>query len=283
MRVKIYNMLVKSDFRDVAEFLKEKPNKPLTLLYSHDANPLEVESLDVVSKQHGYGMSSGISFYSIPLPPTLNFDTSTTGIKVDAEDHEEWDVPPNVSLSLDRPFVNAEVLKDDTDSMLRLLERIANTGLDYHDIMVKREIRTLDSKQLLEQMKRADEEKEIQNYIEKRVLVREPFATIHARNIQEAIEIGGGLTPLYREYDKYSLMEGRKVYFLLPHDFVMKLLKCLESGTVNEDRFSEKEREVLQDLLKKGYIKKHQGSIVSYYYGLDKKTAMRIAKRPRPK
>jgi hypothetical protein len=96
---------------------------------------------------------------------------------------------------------------------------------------------------------------------------------MHAKSSKDAKERAGDLIPLYKEYDKTYFYDDKRVYFLLPHDFVATLLRCDEGTIIMEEEFDTRGREVLRDLVYKKRLRKHEtlGGIVCYY-GLDEKT-----------
>jgi len=78
---------------------------------------------------------------------------------------------------------------------------------------------------------------------------------------------------LYKEHDKAYLYDSKQVYYLLPHDFVICLLRCDATTLVRQEEFDDSGKEVLRDLVYKKYLKKRElfdGTVC--YYGLDEKT-----------
>lgn len=81
-----------------------------------------------------------------------------------------------------------------------------------------------------------------------------------------------GFAVLFCGYDKLDLFGRKHVYYALPQDFVVKLLR-LKNDAKREDEFAKEERVILENLALKGWIKKLKGYDATYYYGLSQRTA----------
>ncbi len=115
--------------------------------------------------------------------------------------------------------------------------------------------------------------------MEKRGEIPRPFGTIHAKGSRDAKERAGGLIPLYKEYDKTYLYDDKRVYYLLPHDFVICLLRCDRDTMVKEEEFDNRGGEVLRELVYKKFLKRHKMlDETTYYYDLDEKTRRYLSK-----
>lgn len=58
----------------------------------------------------------------------------------------------------------------------------------------------------------------------------------------------------------------------IPRSFATKLLKCEQNSLIPEDQFSENERKVLNDYVKKKYIRSAKVAGKTCYFALDEKT-----------
>ena len=77
------------------------------------------------------------------------------------------------------------------------------------------------------------------------------------------------LNEFFEKYDKYDLLGKSKTYTVLPRSFVFKLLKCEDTALVSEQDFDDKEKEFLQKLGQRKYIKHRVILGKTYYYALD--------------
>jgi hypothetical protein len=83
---------------------------------------------------------------------------------------------------------------------------------------------------------------------------------------------------LYEEYDRWDLYGGKKVYRLLPRNFVAKLLKCQKDTLIPEDEFSDREKEVLNYLAKRRQIRRRKIAGRTCYFDLEDKTRTYLIK-----
>ena len=95
---------------------------------------------------------------------------------------------------------------------------------------------------------------------------------VHADGGRELKALSNDLIPFYEEFDRWDLYGGKKVYRLLPRDFVVKLLKCQGDALISEGQFDEREKEVLSDLAKRRQIKRRKIAGRVYYFNLDDRT-----------
>jgi hypothetical protein len=86
-----------------------------------------------------------------------------------------------------------------------------------------------------------------------------------------------GFAILFHEYDKLN-SERSLVYWILPQDFIIKLLKCFKDLR-SADEFSIQERMILNDLVNKGWLKKMIEKDKTYYYRLNQETAGMLARQ----
>jgi hypothetical protein len=137
-----------------------------------------------------------------------------------------------------------------------------------YDQQIERVI-TLDSESLDRQMEIILEREEF----EKRGEIPRPFGTIHAKSLKDAKERGGGLIPLFKERDKTYLYDAKRVYYLLPNNFAVSLLRCEDNTMIRREEFDYRSEKILRDLVYKKYLKKHKmldGTVC--YFGLNERT-----------
>ena len=108
--------------------------------------------------------------------------------------------------------------------------------------------------------------------LEKRGEIARPFGAIHAKSWKDAKERGDDLVPVYMDRDKAYLYEDKKVFLLLPRNFVMKLLKIKGSTLVPADQFTDNEKEVLNKFSMRQYIKTRRITGKIYFCDLNEKT-----------
>jgi hypothetical protein len=80
------------------------------------------------------------------------------------------------------------------------------------------------------------------------------------------------LLVLYKGIDKYTLYGRRRVYFALPPETALKLLK-LTVDMMAIDEFNGEEQLIVKDLLGKRWVRKMKSGDRTYVYGLDRETA----------
>jgi hypothetical protein len=115
--------------------------------------------------------------------------------------------------------------------------------------------------------------------LEKRGERPKPFGTIHATGRKDAVNrVGPDLVPIYMEKDKAYLYEDKKIFILLPRDFVMKLLKLDDSTLTPSEQFTDEEIQVLRKFCMRKYVKKMKMTGKTFYYNLDEKTRKFILK-----
>ena len=159
-------------------------------------------------------------------------------------------------------------LEKDQNTIFKTVERIVNHTCIMFDKQVEQTF-TLNTEWLDRQMDLFLKREEL----EKRGETPKPFGTIHAKGPRDAKARAIGLVPLYKEHDKTYLYDAKRVYFLLPHDFVAALLRCDEATLVREEEFDDRGKDVLRDLVYRKYLKKRElrdGTVC--HYGLDEKT-----------
>ena len=261
LRFKIENELKKTDYKRLVEFLKDNPRASIGLFLGLNLEFLSVSPVMIAVEGFGYKIVAKISFEQ-----PIGFEV------YDALKHNET---MRSVLSVNRRnFKLSKItteppdLETDQNTIFKTVERIVNHTCIMFDKQVEQTF-TLDSELLDRQMDMILKRQEL----EKRGETPKPFGTIHAKGSKDAKARAIGLIPLYKEHDKTYLYDAKRVYFLLPHDFVATLLRCDEATLVREEEFDNRGKEVLRDLVYKKYLKKRElREGTTCYYGLNEKT-----------
>jgi len=267
VRFKIRNELREADCRRLTDFLTENPGVSIVLFPGLDLEFVAVRPVTAAVDGFGFRIQTEMSFkqpIGFQVYENLEFDGETqSSIAVNRR-----------NFKLSKIVAEALDLKRDLNIILKSTERIVNHMCIRFDSLVE-EAFTLNSEWLDGQLNMILEKEELK----KRAEIPRPFGTIHAKGSREAKDRAGGLTPLYKERDKTYLYDAKRVYYLLPHDFVTNLLRCDDTTMVREEEFDGRGKAVLRDLVYRKYLKKHAtlGGIVCYY-GLDGKTRRYLAK-----
>jgi len=261
LRFKIKNELKKTDYKRLEEFLKDNPRASIELFPGLDFEFLSASSVMITVEGFGYKLAAKISFEQ-----PIGFEV------YDALKHDET-MRSLLSVNrrnfkLSKITTEPSDLETDQNTILKAVERIVNYTCIMFDKQVEQTF-TLNTEWLDRQMDMILKREEL----EKRGETPKPFGTIHAKGSKDAKERAIGLIPLYKEHDKTYLYDAKRVYFLLPHDFVATLLRCDEATLVREEEFDDRGKDVLRDLVYKRYMKKRElrdGTVC--YYGLNEKT-----------
>lgn len=267
MRFKIKNELKKTDYERLAEFLKDNPSVSIELFLGTDLEFVSVNPVTVAVESFGYKITTEILF----------------GQPIGFEIHDELKLDDEMRncLAVNRGnFKLSKIVTEPTDLekglniILKIIERIVNHICNRFGLLVEQTF-MLNSEQLDRQLDIVLKNGEL----EKRGEIPRPFGTIHAKGSKDAKERAGNLIPLYKEHDKTYLYDAKRVYFLLPHDFVTNLLRCDDATMIREEEFDKRGKEVLRDLVYRKYLKKHEtlDGIVCYY-GLNEKTQRYLKK-----
>ena len=261
MRFKIINKLKKIDCERLAEFIKNHLGFSIELFPSIDFEHVSVSPITVAAEGFGFRIDAETSFAE-----PIGFEVCDK-LRLENETH--------VDLKINRRnFIISKIateqadLEADLNMILRTIERIVNNVCVMFGMQVEKMV-ALDSESLDNQLETALKREEVQKSGE----IPRPFGTIHATGSRDAKERAGGLIPLYKEHDKTYLYDAKKVYFLLPHDFVISLLRCDATTLVRQEEFDNKGKGVLRDLVYKKHLKKRElldGTVC--YYGLNEKT-----------
>ena len=267
MRFKIKNELKITDYERLTEFVKDNPSVSIELFHGVDLDFLSVNPVIVAVESFGYKINTEIVFEQ-PIGFEIHDD-----LKLDDEMH-------NCLAVNRRNFKLSKIVTEPTDLekglniILKTTERIVNHVCNRLDRLVEQTF-MLNSEQLGRQLDIVLKSGEL----EKRGEIPRPFGTIHAKGSKDAKERAGNLIPLYKEHDKTYLYDAKRVYFLLPHDFVIKLLRCDKAAMIMEAEFDKRGKGVLRDLVYRKYLKKHEtlDGIVCYY-DLNEKTQRYLKK-----
>ena len=264
LRFKIKSELKKIDYERFTDFFKDNPDALVEFFPVVDLEFVSVSPVSpvvVAVEGFGYKIDTEISFkqpISFEVHDNLRLDDDMRSVL--AVNRRNFILSKIVAETTD--------LEKDLNMILKTIERIVNHMCIRFDTLVEQTF-TLNSEWLDGQLNVILEKKELI----KRDEIPRPFDTIHAKSSRDAKERAGGLIPLYKERDKMYLYEAKRVYFLLPHDFVTNLLRCDDTTMMREEEFDERGKEVLRDLVYKKRLRKHEtlGGIVCYF-GLDDKT-----------
>ena len=267
LRFKIKNELKKTDYKRLIGFLKDNPSASIELFPDLDLELLSVSPVMIAVEGFGYKIDTTISFEQ-----TIGFEVYEN-LKLDETMRNGLAVNRR-NFKLSKIVTDPTNLEEDLSMILRTMERIVNSICIMFDRQAEKII-TLDSESLDQQLEMVLKREEL----EKRGEVPRPFGTIHARGSRDAKERAGGLIPLYKEHDKTYLYDAKRVYYLLPHDFVASLLRCNATTLVREEEFDNRGKEVLRDMVYKKYLKKRElldGTVC--YYGLNEETQRYLKK-----
>jgi hypothetical protein len=261
LRFKITNRLKNVDYEKLAEFTKNHAGFSIELLPEMGFEHVSVSPITVAVEGFGFRIDAETSFTE-PVGFELG---DNLGLKSETCAHVTIN---RRSFRLSKIVTDQTDLEGDLNVILKAIERIVNGVCAMFDTQVERVV-TLDSESLdaqLEVTRKRDE-------LEKRGETPRPFGTIHADGSRDAKERAGGLIPLYKERDKAYLYDAKQVYYLLPHDFAVCLLRCDVTTLVRQEEFDSRGKDVLRDLVYRKYLKKRElfdGTVC--YYGLDEKT-----------
>ncbi|NIO36342.1 hypothetical protein GTO27_01420 [Candidatus Bathyarchaeota archaeon] len=267
MRFKIKNKLTKTDYERLVEFVKDNTGFSVAFPRAIDFEHVSVSPVNITAEDFGFRIDTETSF--------------TEPIGFEVYDNLGLDNKTHIDLKINRRnFKLSKVVMEPSDLerglniILRTIERIVNNICAIFDTQIA-EVVTLDSKSLDRQIEMVSKREEVQ----KRGEIPRPFGTIHAKGSRDAKERAGGLIPLYKEFDKTYLFDVKRVYYLLPHSFVVSLLRCDATTLVRQDEFDKRGKSVLRDLVYKKYLKKREFSDGTVcYYGLNEKTQRHLKK-----
>lgn len=261
----VENKLQNSDFATLMDAFSDGSVDSIELLPTIDFGFVKVLPLVISGSDKGYAISTRLSF----VDPIGNTVLANTGI----EERGIWTSSKKIELDLRKSSTNCEELGNDIAYGLSLVEKTVN-----YACMIRDEDRferfVVDSKQVDRQVEKKKKEKEREVRHEELA----PFAIVHA-DIGSDLRIqSDDLVPLFWEYDKYDLYGGGKVYCMLPRKFVMTLLKCDPSELISEEQFNMTGRKVLDELVKKRFLKRREIAGKTYFFDLDRNTRTYLTK-----
>jgi len=264
MHFKIENKLTKFDYIEMAHALEDKLVESLELLPGFEYECVYVSPL-VISAQHGYSITVSLGF-SAPIGTTV---CSMIGIKEFGLKKSARAIEMNIQKTAFDPEELAEYIR----YSLSLVENLVNYACMTRNDQIT-DVYAVDSDLISQQLKEGRAERE-------RTMRGEEiraFELVHADTGWEIQASSNGLIPFYEEYDKWDLFGGKKVYRLLPRDFVSKLLKCQGPTMIAGDQFSPREKKVLDNLVTRHQIKRRKIVGRLYYFDLDDKTKTYLIK-----
>ncbi len=266
LRFKIKNELEDADYDKLANFLKDRQSVSIELFPGTAWDFVSVSPVTVAVEGFGYKINAETS-----LEQPIGFEVHADLKLDDAHAHIAVN---RRNLKLSKIVTEQVDLQNDLNMILKIVERIVNHICIRFDRLVEQAF-TLNSGWLDGQLNMMLEREEL----EKRGEIPRPFGAIHAKSSRDAKERADGLIPLYKERDKTYLYDAKRVYFLLPHDFVTNLLRCDDTTMVREEEFDKRSKGVLRDLVYRKRLRKHEtmDGIVCYY-NLDGKTRRYLTK-----
>jgi hypothetical protein len=268
LRFKITSRLGKADCERLAEFAQNRPGTPIALSPASDFEHVFVSPITVAAEDSGLRIDAEISFTE-----PIGFEVSDNlGLK--NETHIDVKINRR-NFKLSKTGSEPKDLERGLTMILKVIQQVVNNVCAMFDTRMRKMI-TLDAESLDTQMERMLMREEL----DKRGESPRPFGEIHATGPRDAKERAGGLIPLYKEHDKTYLYDAKKVYYLLPHSFVVRLLRCDATTLVRQEEFDKRSADVLRDLVYKKYLKKRElsdGTVC--YYALNEKTQRYLKSR----
>jgi len=263
--MKIENRLSPSDFSALANAFSDGDADSIELLPRIDLGFVKVLPLVISRSGNGHVLSTRM-FFADPIGNTVCMKTGTEELGI-------WKSSKKIELDLKKPLSNSEELGKDITYGLLLVEKVVNYACMIHDESNYDSI-VVDSKSINKQIEKRKKEKERESRHEK----LEPLEIVHAEAGYDLRIQSNDLVPIFWEYDKYDLYSGKKTYLMLPRNFAAALLKCDKSALIPEEQFSKAGKKVLDELVKRKYLKKTQIAGKTYYFDLDPSTRTYLIK-----
>jgi hypothetical protein len=260
LRFKIKNELKESDYKRLAAHLKDNQKTSVELLTSLDFDFVSISAILVTVEGSHYTISAEISFAEpkgFEIYDELNPNDEMRSILL----------VNRKNFKLSKTVVEEADFEKDLNTVLEIIERIINYVSNKFGKIID-QASTINSDRLDKQLDMLLKKEEL----EKRGEVPSLFGSIHAMGLKDAKERAGNFVPIYLERDKAYLYEDKKVFMLLPRDFVMKLLKLEGATMIGADQFNDEEREALKKLSVRQYVKARKVGGKIYYADLDEKT-----------
>jgi hypothetical protein len=263
--MKIENKLSQSDFADLADVFRDESVDLVELLPTIDFGFVKVLPLVVSRSDNGYTISTRM-FFADPIG-------NTVCVNIGIEEFGIWKRSKKIELDLRKPLTSSEELGKDITYGLLLVDKVVNYACmirdeDRYDCYV------VDSKLISKQIEKKTREKEREARHEK----LEPFAIIHTNAGYDLGIQSKDLIQIFWEYDKYDLYGEKKAYCVLPRSFATTLLKCDKSVLVPEEQFSKAGKKVLDELVKRKYLRTRQIAGKTYYFDLNSQTRTYLIK-----
>lgn len=259
------NELKNTDYNRLVEFLKDNPSASIELFPGMDLEFMSISPLVITVEGFGYSINGEVSFQQpigLEVSDDLKLDNEMRSLSVNYR-----------NIKLAKVVIETSELESDLNKCLKMLERIVNQTCSMFDKLVEQTF-TLNSEWLNRQLDTILRKREL----EKRGEIARPFGTIHVKSWKDAKERAGDLVPIYMERDKAYLYEDKKVFVLLPSDFVRKVLKIQGSTMIPADQFTGEERGVLNKFSMRRYVKTRRIGGKIYYCNLDEKTRKLLLK-----
>ncbi len=267
LRFRIQSELKRTDYRRLRESLRKDSQISIELFPGANFEFVSVSAIAIAAEKFGYKIKTEISFKQ-----PIGFEVYDH-LELDEDVHTNLAVNRR-GLRLSRIVIEPSDLDRDLNKVLKTTTRIVNHVCSRHDRLIKRTF-VLDSEWVDKQLEKIAAQQELA----KRAETSKPFGTIHAQSSKEAKKRASNMIPLYKEYDKTYLYAAKRVYFLLPHDFVANLLRCDAVTMVREEEFDKRGMPVLRDLVYKKRLRKHEMlDGITCYYDLDEKTQRYLKK-----
>jgi hypothetical protein len=266
LRFKVKNELKKADYGRLVEFLAGNPRMSIEVLSGADLEFVSVGPVMVAVEGCGYGIS-----VEVLLKQPIGFEIYD-GLKPNDEMRSCLEVNRR-SFRLSKVVTELADLEKDLDLVLRTMERIVNHVFIRFGQVVERTFR-MTSELVDRQLDMALRREELAKRDEKPLA----FSMIHAGDARDAKERASDLVPVYWERDKAYLYEDKKVFILLPRNFVMKLLKLEGTVMMPIDQFTDLEKEVLKQFTLRHYIRTRKIQDKIYYFDLDATTRKLLVK-----
>lgn len=267
LRFRIESELKRTDYRRLRESLRKDSQISIELFPGANFEFVSVSAVVIAAEKFGYKIKTEISFKQ-----PIGFEVYDH-LELDEDVHTNLAVNRR-GLRLSRIVIEPSDLERDLNKLLKTTTRVVNHVCSRHDRLIKRTF-VLDSGWVDKQLEKIADQQELA----KRAETPKPFGTIHAQSSKEAKKRASNLIPLYKGYDKTYLYAAKRVYFLLPHDFVANLLRCDAVTMVREEEFDKRGMIVLRDLVYKKRLRKHEMlDGITCYYDLDEKTQRYLKK-----
>ena len=260
MRFNIENHLKKAEYESIREVLRERKGTSIELFPGIDLEFISVNPLQVTAEGFGLRIDTEILFKQ-----PIGFEVYEE-MKLSDETRSLLAVNRR-NFKLSKMIAEQDDLEKELNTILKIVERIVNHVCNRFDELVEQTFR-LGSEWLEKRLEMIDRKEELR----KRGEVPRPFGTIHAKDTRDAKERAGDLVPIYVKRDKSYLYEDKKVFMLLPRDFVMKLLGIDGPAMIAADQFTDEEREVLDKFSMRKYIETARIGGKTHYFNLDETT-----------